>query len=96
MYEFRMFISGDTVGNKKMVADITSYLTRQFGNEYDFQVVDVIKNPHSARLDGILATPSLVKVNPPMRKIFGDLSDVEKVFERLNLHIPPEIPDSVK
>jgi circadian clock protein KaiB len=49
-------------------------------------VIDLMKTPQLARGDQILAIPTLVRQLPvPIRKIIGDLSDLEKVVVGLNL-----------
>jgi hypothetical protein len=48
--------------------------------------IDLIKNPQYAQGDQILAIPTLVRNLPePMRKIIGDLSNVDRVLVGLDL-----------
>ncbi len=96
MYEFKLFISGETDRTRKILADLGSFLTAEFGREYNLRVTDVIKDPQMAQEDGILATPTLVKANPPMKRIIGDLSDMGIVLERLCIHPPPNHPALMK
>jgi circadian clock protein KaiB len=50
------------------------------------EIVDLLREPKRARLDQILAIPTLVKkLPPPLKKIIGDLSNVEKVLMGLDL-----------
>jgi circadian clock protein KaiB len=49
-------------------------------------VIDLLQNPQLARDDQIVALPTLVRKLPiPIRKIIGDLSNVEKVLIGLQL-----------
>jgi circadian clock protein KaiB len=49
-------------------------------------VIDLVKNPGLAREDQILAIPTLVRKLPePIKKIIGDLSNVERVLVGLDL-----------
>jgi circadian clock protein KaiB len=49
-------------------------------------VVDLVRNPHLARKDQILAIPTLVRNLPmPIKKIIGDLSNTEKVLMGLEV-----------
>jgi len=53
----------------------------------EIRIVDVMENPREAEELRILATPMLVRQAPlPLRRVIGDLSDMEKVFEALELH----------
>jgi len=45
----------------------------------------VITNPLEAQNEGIFATPSIVKMCPPRKKILGDFTNMEKVFEKLGI-----------
>ena len=50
------------------------------------EIVDVREHPEEAEAAGVLATPLLVRVSPePVRRIVGDLSDVERVRWSLGL-----------
>jgi len=90
MNEFKLFISGETARSRKIVADLESILSVVFGSGYTLWIIDVIKNPLLAQEDGIMATPTLMKADPPMKRIFGDFCDIEKVLERLGIHLSPD------
>jgi circadian clock protein KaiB len=50
------------------------------------EVVDLLENPQLAAGDEIIAIPTVVRRLPaPMRKIIGDLSDVDRVLVGLQL-----------
>ena len=54
--------------------------------KYDLEVIDLMKNPQLAQGDQILAIPTLVRNLPvPIRKIIGDLSNVDRVLVGLDL-----------
>ena len=56
------------------------------GGRYTIEVVDLLKNPHLARGDQIVAIPTLVRKLPePLRRIVGDLSDTERTLVGLQL-----------
>jgi circadian clock protein KaiB len=53
---------------------------------YRVVVIDLLKTPHLARGDQIVAVPTLVRNLPtPMRKIIGDLSNTERVLIGLDI-----------
>ncbi len=53
---------------------------------YRIEIVDLTQNPRLAKEDQIVAIPTLVRKLPdPLRKIIGDLSDVERTLVGLQL-----------
>jgi circadian clock protein KaiB len=54
-------------------------------------IVDVLEQPGLAEEHKIIATPTLIKSSPwPVRRIIGDLSDLDEVALRLGLtDFPP-------
>ena len=53
---------------------------------YEIEVIDLLANPRLAKDHQIVAIPTLVKKLPnPIRKIIGDLSDVERTLVGLDL-----------
>ena len=60
--------------------------------KYELEVIDLIKNPQLAQGDQILAIPTLVRNLPvPIRKIIGDLSNVDRVLVGLDLRGPEQV-----
>jgi circadian clock protein KaiB len=54
--------------------------------KYTIEVIDLVQNPQLAKGDQIVAIPTLVRKLPqPIRKIVGDLSNVEKTLVGLQL-----------
>ena len=53
---------------------------------YRITVIDLLKQPHLAKGDQILAIPTVVRLLPkPVRTIIGNLSDLERVLVGLDL-----------
>ena len=49
-------------------------------------MIDLLKQPHLAKGDQILATPTVVRMLPkPIRTIIGNLSDTERVLVGMDL-----------
>ncbi len=96
MDEFKLFISGESAKTEKIITSLEFCLTAVFGNAYTLQKIDVIKNPLTAQEDGIMATPTLFRKTPPMKRVLGDFSDIAKILEHLNIHLPLNTPDLTK
>ncbi|MGH7902018.1 MAG: circadian clock KaiB family protein [Thermodesulfobacteriota bacterium] len=85
-YEFKIYIAGQTPKSSYTVERFEQFLKNKFKDQYSLKIIDILQNPEMAEEDKIIATPSVVKVLPkPSRKIFGDLSDEERVIKALSL-----------
>ena len=61
------------------------FLLDHYSN-YEIEVVDLLINPTLAKDDQILALPTLVRKLPePIKKIIGDLSNIERVLVGLDI-----------
>ena len=87
MYEFRIYIVGGSKNSTKTIEAIENLeklFKSKLGNNYTLNIVDILENHSFAQKDGIFATPTIVKVNPPPnRKVLGDLSNGERVLALL-------------
>jgi circadian clock protein KaiB len=55
-------------------------------NKYTIEIIDLLEQPKLARVDQIVAIPTLVrKLPPPLRKIIGDLSNTDKTLIGLSI-----------
>lgn len=82
----KLYVVGETAASVKALQNLKAILQDQFKGAYTLTVIDVIKNPQLAEADKILAAPTLIKGFPkPVRKIIGDLSNVQKVLLGLDL-----------
>lgn len=85
-YVLKLYVAGNTPNSIRALKMLKNIMEQEFQGVYALKVIDVLKNPHLAEEDKILATPTLAKVlPPPVRRIIGDLSDREKVLIGLNL-----------
>jgi circadian clock protein KaiB len=87
-YVFKLFITGQTARSEMAIANLRHICDRWFGGQCQIVVIDVLEQPEEAELEHIMATPTLIKqYPPPVQRIIGDLSDLEKV--RANLGFTP-------
>jgi len=84
MYEFKFYVAGKTSNSMSAVKRFKELLDVKFKEQYTLTVIDILENPQLAENDRVLATPTLIKVQPlPMKKVIGDLSDEKKLLEVL-------------
>lgn len=91
-WTLRLYVAGRTPRSVVAFANLTRICEEHLAGRYRIEVIDLIENPALAEGDQILAIPTLVRKLPePMRKIIGDLSDVERVL--VGLDIVPSVHD---
>ena len=88
-FRFRLYVSGGTVNSLQAVGNLTQFCREQLAGIHEIEIVDVLKDPMRALDDGVLMTPTLVKLAPdPLVKIIGTLSQTDTVREALGLGVP--------
>lgn len=91
----KLYVTGQTPNSQKAIENLKKVLAMELKGAYTLEVIDVLKHPQLAEEDKILATPTLTKVlPPPVRKIIGDLSDIDKVLLGLDLTVEKEMAKS--
>ena len=86
----RLYIAGQTPKSVAALGNLRRLCEADPTARYQIEVVDLMEHPERAKLDQIVAIPTLVRrLPPPMKKIIGDLSDREKVLVGLELQPNP-------
>ena len=84
--ELKLYVAGQTPKSLAALANLKKICHEHLEGRYTLHVIDLVKTPQLAQGDQILAIPTLVRNLPvPIRKIIGDLSDLERVLVGLNL-----------
>jgi circadian clock protein KaiB len=87
-YVLRLYISGSTSKSALAVENIKRVCEQHLKNRYDLEVIDIYQQAHLARDEQIVAVPTLIKRLPlPLRRLIGDMSNVQKVLFGLDLRI---------
>ena len=85
-YVLRLFVAGTTTRSQTAITNVRRICDQHLAGRFDLEVIDVYTHPRETRDFQIVATPTLVKVTPqPLRRIVGDLSNLERVLAGLNL-----------
>jgi circadian clock protein KaiB len=86
-YQFRLYVAGDTPNSAQAKVNLGALCRKHLAGQYKIEIVDVIRHPARALLDGIFMTPALVKLAPsPVRMIVGTLTGSEALLTELGLH----------
>lgn len=85
-YVLRLFVAGHSSITERILQKLYSLLEQVLDQPYSLKVIDVAQHPEQAELDQITATPTLVRAWPqPIRRIVGNLENVEQLLGLLNL-----------
>lgn len=85
-YVLRLYVSGSTLKSALAVENIKRICEQHLKNRYDLEVIDIYQQPNLAREEQIVAVPTLIKrLPPPLRRLIGDLSNLETVLVGLDL-----------
>lgn len=85
-WELRLYVAGETPRSVEALARLKRICEEHLLGRYSIEVVDLIKNPTLAEGDQIVAIPTVVRRMPaPMKKIIGDLSNLDRVLVGLDL-----------
>ena len=86
MWELCLYIAGQTPRSLVAFKNLRALCETHLAGKYSIQVVDLLENPSLARIDQIVAIPTLVRKLPtPVRKLVGDLSNTDRAIVGLDL-----------
>jgi circadian clock protein KaiB len=85
-YQLRLYVAGQSARSIAAISNLKRICELHLGGRYAIEVIDLLEQPHLAKADEILAIPTLVRrLPPPIRKIIGDLSNVDRVLLGLDI-----------
>jgi circadian clock protein KaiB len=85
-YELTLFVSGASDLAARAIANARRMCEANCPGQYHLSVVDIHEDPKSLIAYNLLATPTLVKIEPPpVRRVVGDLSQADRVILLLDL-----------
>ena len=75
-FKFRLYVAGDAQNSAQAVANLTAFCKACLAERHSIEIVNVFREPKRALADGILMTPTLVKLapTPAPRRIVGPAS----------------------
>jgi circadian clock protein KaiB len=90
IFDLRLYVAGQTPKAVRAFANLRQICDEHLAGRYRIEVIDLLEDPQLGHGDQILALPTLVRRLPaPIKKIIGDLSNVERVLVGLDLRPRP-------
>jgi circadian clock protein KaiB len=82
----RLYVAGDGPNSAAARHNLQVYLARHEETPVEVEVIDVLLHPGRAFRDGVVVTPTLVRIAPlPERRVIGDLRDTAALAAGLGL-----------
>jgi circadian clock protein KaiB len=80
----RLYVAGRAPNSLQAIVNVKAICDEHFPAMHDLQIVDLLEHPAEALADGVIVTPTLLKVLPaPAQRVIGNLSDTQAVLDTL-------------
>ena len=81
----RLYIAGSAPNSLRAIANCRAICDEHFASGHELEIVDLLDHPKRALADGIIVTPTLLKLLPlPAQRLIGTLSDTNQVLQALS------------
>ena len=80
----RLYFAGNAPNSLRAIENLRAFCAERLVVGYDLEIVDLLKDPSRALADGIIVTPTLLKLSPlPAMRVVCNLSDAAKLMRSL-------------
>ncbi len=85
-FRFQLYVADDASNGALAIANLTAFCEAHLPGRHDIEIVDVLKQPQRAAEQGIVMTPTLLKLAPlPVQRIVGTLGQANALQAALGL-----------
>ena len=85
-WTMRLYVAGQSPKSLSAIANLRRICEQYVPGRYQVEIIDLVRNPELAKVDQIVAIPTLIKKLPiPVGRIIGDLSATDRVVVSLEL-----------
>ena len=81
----RLYVAGKAPQSTRAQANLCEALGGCRPGSYELEIIDVLKEPRRALDDGVIVTPTLLKLSPTTAQMIGSLRDRAQLIEVLGL-----------
>ena len=86
LWQLRLYVMDETPKSLTAFSNLKKFCESHLKGRYRITVLDLVKQPHLAKGDQILAVPTVVRKLPkPVRTIIGNLSETARALVGLDL-----------
>ncbi|MDB4970823.1 MAG: circadian clock protein KaiB [Myxococcales bacterium] len=80
----RLYVAANAPNSLLAVANVKALCATHFPSAHVLEIVDLLRHPGRGLEDGIVVTPTLLKLSPsPVQRLIGNLSDTDRVLMTL-------------
>ncbi len=80
----RLYVAGNAPNSVSAIANVKAICVEHFQDRHELEIVDLLEHPQRALADGIIVTPTLLKLLPlPAQRLIGNLNDTKQVLVAL-------------
>ena len=84
-YVLRLFVAGTSTRSQRAIATVRRLCEDHLPGRCDLEVIDVYTHPEATQAHQIIATPTLLKLEPgPTRRLIGELTPA-RITAALNI-----------
>jgi len=77
----RLYVAGAAPNSLRAIANARAICEAHFPARHELEIVDLLEHPRRALADGIIVTPTLLRLQPsPVSRMIGNLSDTKQVL----------------
>jgi circadian clock protein KaiB len=81
----RLYVAGNGPNSLRAIANCKALCAEHFASECELEIVDMFEHPRRALADGIIVSPTLLKLSPlPVQRVIGTLSDTNRLLVALS------------
>ena len=82
--QLRLYVAGNAPNSLSAISNAQAICDKYFASGYELEIVDLLEQPRRGLADGIIVTPTLLKLSPPpVQRAVGNLSDTKQVLVAL-------------
>jgi len=79
----RLYVAGNAPNSVRAIASLRAVCDEHFASGHEIEIVDMLVKPLEALADGIIVTPTLLKLSPPAQRMVGNLGNASQLLEML-------------
>jgi len=92
-YVLRLYVTGASPVSTRAIANLRAVCEQSSRGRFQLEVIDIFQRPGLAKGAQVIAAPTLVRLLPvPMRKLVGNLSQLNGTRFGLDIRLRPEDP----
>ena len=77
----RLYVAGNAPNSLRAIANARAICDEHFASGHELEIVDLLEHPLRALADGIIVTPTLLRMSPlPVQRMVGNLNDRDQVL----------------